>query len=80
METELQSVRAAALALSPLARIQLVDSLVDSLDEPDVQLESLWTAEAESRLDAYLAGRVPPVAMPQALSDHYQQTQQTKSS
>ncbi len=38
-----------ALNLSPNERVGLVEELLNSLDKPDVEIDSLWTKEAESK-------------------------------
>jgi putative addiction module component (TIGR02574 family) len=36
----------------------LVESLVNSLDKPDKEVEKAWAAEAEKRFKAYKRGKV----------------------
>ena len=48
-----------ALGLSPIERADLIDELLRSFDPPqDSALADAWKAEAESRIDAYEAGRL----------------------
>ncbi|MDK9718750.1 MAG: addiction module protein [Trichlorobacter sp.] len=42
-------------------RLQLVDYLLESLDQPDPEIERLWVAEAQSRWDAYQRGEISSV-------------------
>ena len=48
-----------ALILSPIERAELIDELLRSFDPPeDGAVADSWKAEAESRIDAYEAGRL----------------------
>ena len=47
-----------AKRLRPVERLQLIDALMDSLDEPDPAIESAWAAEAQDRLVAYDRGEL----------------------
>lgn len=42
-------------------RLLLVDYLLESLDVPDLEIERLWVAEAQSRWDAYQRGEMASV-------------------
>ncbi len=43
-------------------RLLLVDYLLESLDVPDLEIERLWVAEAQSRWDAYQQGALASVS------------------
>jgi putative addiction module component (TIGR02574 family) len=58
MATDTKQILEKALALSPLERGALVDSLLASLDQPDARIDELWSKESEARLAAYEAGRM----------------------
>ncbi len=47
-----------AIALKPIDRIQLVESILLSLDKLDSEIEALWAKEADDRLEAYKRGEV----------------------
>lgn len=47
-----------ARKLRPVERLQLIDALMDSLDEPDPAIEAAWAAEAQDRLAAYERGEL----------------------
>jgi putative addiction module component (TIGR02574 family) len=47
-----------AIKLPPLERLQLVDSLLESLDMLDKETEELWAKEATRRWEAYHAGTI----------------------
>jgi putative addiction module component (TIGR02574 family) len=59
-----------ALALKPLEKADLVDRLLSSLDQPDQAITELWAREAESRLDAYEAGKLKAVSLEKVLSKY----------
>ncbi|MBK1724780.1 hypothetical protein CKO23_21650 [Thiocystis violacea] len=45
--------------VSPIERAELIDELLRSFDPPeDSRVADAWKAEAESRIDAYEAGRL----------------------
>ncbi|MFU8842491.1 MAG: addiction module protein [Bacteroidales bacterium] len=51
-----------ALKLSPNERVNLVEGLLRSLDEPDSTIDEIWAEEAEKRLKAYRAGNLEGIA------------------
>ena len=59
-----------ALSLNPLEKADLVDRLLSSLDQPDQAITELWAREAESRLDAYEAGKLKAVSLEKVLSKY----------
>ncbi len=56
-----------ALSLKPSERAELVDKLLSSLDEPDKEIDRLWTKEAEDRIDAYERGEIKAVTLKKVL-------------
>lgn len=48
-----------ARKLRPVERLQLIDALMESLDEPDPAIEAAWAAETQDRLAAYDRGELP---------------------
>jgi putative addiction module component (TIGR02574 family) len=50
-----------ALKLKPQERILLLEALLHSLDEPDKDLDSIWSQEAKKRLNAYRNGNIKGV-------------------
>lgn len=52
-----------ALKLKPEERFTLVEGLIRSLDEPDMQLDDIWAEEAGKRLRAYREGRLEGIPM-----------------
>lgn len=59
--SETLSARAAQLA--PEERIQLVERILNSLDQPDAALDALWANDANDRLAAYRRGEIKAVAL-----------------
>ncbi len=51
-----------------------VERILDSLDEPDVSVDTLWVEEADDRLIAYRRGEVRAVALSDVIAK-YQETQ-----
>jgi len=61
---------AKARKLSPAERLELVDDLLASLDEPDPQIDQLWAKEAEERLAAYRRGEIKAVPLQEVLAKY----------
>jgi putative addiction module component (TIGR02574 family) len=47
-----------ALKLSPQEKLLIVDSILQSLGEPDKNLETIWAEESEKRLKAFREGKI----------------------
>jgi putative addiction module component (TIGR02574 family) len=47
-----------ALKLRPFERAQLAEGLLESLDEPDQKINSIWEQEALKRYEKYKRGKV----------------------
>ncbi len=47
-----------ALSLKPQEKIGIIEGLLKSLDEPDKNIDEIWTTEAEMRLKAYREGKL----------------------
>ncbi|MGC8492825.1 MAG: addiction module protein [Syntrophobacteraceae bacterium] len=45
-----------AIELEPVERIQLVEAILRSLDQPDANIERDWVEESEARYAAYRRG------------------------
>jgi|LGOV01.1.fsa_nt_gb putative addiction module component (TIGR02574 family) len=52
-----------ALKLNVVKRIRLVESLLDSLDKTDPEVEKIWVAESEQRYQAYQEGRIEGIPL-----------------
>ena len=57
--------------LSSSERIELVDSILASLDEPDPSIDQLWIREAEERLAAYRRGEIKAVSLQEVLAKYH---------
>jgi len=51
-----------ALLLRPTERLRLIEMLTRSLNNPDEDIEKIWSEEAERRYKALEEGRVKTVA------------------
>lgn len=49
-------------------RLALVEQLLDSLDEPDLVVQSAWQAEAQDRLAAFRRCELPAMPMQELLA------------
>ena len=47
-----------AMKLRPVERAQLIESLMISLEKPDLEIESIWEEEAIKRYEAFIEKRV----------------------
>lgn len=56
--------------LTPLARLELVDTILSSLDEPNQELDRLWSQEAEERLVAYRRGEIRTLSLDEVLAKY----------
>jgi len=59
-----------ARKLSPSERLELVDDILASLDEPDPNIDKLWAKEAEDRLAAYRRGELKAIPLEQVLAKY----------
>lgn len=61
-----------ATQLTPEERVQLVERILNSLDQPDMTLDALWASEANDRLAAYRRGEIKAVGLPDVIAKHRQ--------
>jgi len=47
-----------ALRMTPSDKYMIIEGLLNSLDEPDKNIDEIWAIEAEKRLRAYKAGKL----------------------
>lgn len=59
-----------ALSLPVTQRVELVELLLASLDSPDKAIDKLWAKEAESRIDAFEAGKLKSLSLEKVLSKY----------
>lgn len=51
-----------ALNLKPIDRIRFVETILESLDKPDPEIEKAWVAESEARYAAYKKGKLKAIS------------------
>lgn len=57
----LHSVKKEAMSLSPLEKVKLLDSIIESLNKPNPDIEKFWVEESEKRYKAYKAGKIKAI-------------------
>ena len=70
MTNAAKNLSAKARKLSPDERLELVDDILASLDEPDPAIDRLWAKEAEERLAAYRRGEIKAVPLQEVLAKY----------
>ena len=60
---------AQAQVLSPVQRAELIESLIESMQHSDKEIEALWASEAEDRIDAIARGEMLIEGEPRILSE-----------
>jgi putative addiction module component (TIGR02574 family) len=70
MTTTAEALSAEAVKLPPEERMEVVERILDSLDEPDAALDALWAKEADDRLAAYRRGEVKAVALSEVIAKY----------
>jgi putative addiction module component (TIGR02574 family) len=58
-----KSVFEEALQLRPAERLQLIEMLTRSLNQPDEKIEKIWAEESEKRYKALEAGKLKTIAI-----------------
>lgn len=58
-----------AKALPPIERAEVIESLIDSMRSDDQEIEALWAAEAEDRVEALLRGEITANPEPRILAE-----------
>ena len=58
-----------ALKLKPHERLIIIEGLLQSLDEPDKNIDEIWAKEAEKRLSAYKEGKLKGIPIEEIFSD-----------
>ena len=57
--------------LPPEERMQVVERILDSLDEPDASMDALWAKEADNRLAAYRRGEIRAVTLSEVIAKYH---------
>ena len=68
-----------AAQLAPEERIQLVERILNSLDQPDAALGVLWANEASDRLAAYRRGEIKAVGLSDVIAKYQQSARYRKN-
>lgn len=80
MTTTAEALSAQAAQLPPAERMQVVERILDSLDsldQPDAALDTLWAHEASDRLAAYRRGEIKAVALSDVIAKYSAAAQRT---
>lgn len=70
MTTSAEALSAQAAKLPPEERLEVVERILDSLDQPDATLDSAWAHEADERLAAYRRGEIEAVALSEVIAKY----------
>lgn len=68
--SEKEQILTKALKMSPIERAEIVDQLIQSLDQPDEEIDRLWKQEAEDRIDTYEAGDIQTVTLREVMEKY----------
>ncbi len=63
MSQAAEALTAQVAKLPPEERMEVVERILDSLDQPDAALDAQWAKEADDRLAAYRRGEIKAVAL-----------------
>ena len=74
-----ETLSAQAAQLAPEERIQLVERILNSLDQPDAALDALWANDANDRLAAYRRGEIKAVGVPDVIAKYQQSARYWKN-
>ena len=74
-----ETLSAQAAQLAPEERIQLVERILNSLDQPDAALDVLWANEASDRLAAYRRGEIKAVGLSDVIAKYQQSARYQKN-
>lgn len=66
-----EALSAQAAQLPPAERMEVVERILDSLDQPDATLDALWAKEADERLTAYRRGEIKAVALSDVIAKYH---------
>ena len=73
-----EALSAQVVKLTPSERMEVVERILDSLDQPDSTLESLWSKEADDRLAAYRRGEIKTLALSEVIAKYAVANKRTK--
>lgn len=72
MNPHSQAVIEQASQLTALEKLEVVDALLASVDKPDPEIDRIWAAEAEDRLNAYRRGEIKALELNEVLAKYRQ--------
>ena len=72
MPTTSEALSAQAAQLPSAERIEVMERILDSLEQPDALLEALWAEEANVRMAAYRRGEIKAVALIDVIAKYNQ--------
>ena len=72
MSTKSEALSTQAAQLPSAERIEVVERILDSMEQPDALLEALWADEVNDRLTAYRRGEIEAVALADAIAKYNQ--------
>ena len=70
MSQAAEALSAQVTQLPPEERMEVVERILDSLDQPDAALDTLWANEASDRLAAYRRGEIKAVALSDVIAKY----------
>lgn len=70
MNRNVTAIEEDARKLGPVERLELVDAILNSLCEPDQEIDQLWSLEAEERLSAYRQGELKAIHLNEVLAKY----------
>ena len=70
MSQAAEALSAQVAKLRPEERMEVVERVLDSLDEPDATLDALWATEANDRLAAYRRGEIKAIALSDVIAKY----------
>jgi len=70
MNPQSQAVVEQASQLTALEKLEVVDALLASVDQPDAEIDRLWANEAEERLAAYRRGEIKTLELNEVLAKY----------
>ena len=73
-----EALSAQVVQLTPAERMEVVERILDSLDQPDLTVESLWAKEADDRLAAYRRGEIKTLALSEVIAKYAVANKRTK--
>jgi len=63
-----EEIKRIALKLNAIDRVHLAETILDSLDKTDKQIEKIWLVESEKRYKAYKEGSIKGIPLEQLRS------------